>query len=156
MTKIRTDGYTPEQVIELYKVVDYIMALPAELEKRVQEFVRRIEEQSEWSLTSLERLALEEGYADGYGKGLQHGQQQGLQQGLQQGERKAQVRLTMRVLKSRFGDAALPLEEKLVQVPSLETLEELAMTAIEATSLEEFTRALEASLTTAPEATETE
>ena len=137
-------GYTPEQVIELYKVVDYIMALPAELEKRVQEFVRQIEEQSEWPLTSLERLALEEGYADGYSKGLQ------------QGERKAQVRLTMRALKSRFGDAALPLEEKLALVPSLETLEELAMTALEATSLEEFTRALEAALANAPEATETE
>lgn len=120
------------------------MALPAELEKRVQEFVRQIEEQSEWPLTSLERLALEEGYADGYSKGLQ------------QGERKGQIRFTMRVLKSRFGDAALPLEEKLVQVPSLETLEELAMTAIEATSLEEFTRALEAALTAAPETAETE
>jgi flagellar biosynthesis/type III secretory pathway protein FliH len=124
------------------------MTLPAELEKRVQEFVRQIEEQSEWPLTSLERLALEEGYTDGYGKGLQ--------QGLQQGERKGQIRFTMRVLKSRFGDAALPLEEKLVQVPSLETLEELAITAIEATSLEEFTRALEAALTTAPETAETE
>ncbi|MCL6536176.1 MAG: hypothetical protein K6U77_08895 [Armatimonadetes bacterium] len=141
---MQAKGYTPEQVIELYKVVDYIMALPAELEKRVQEFVRQIEEQSEWPLTSLERLALEEGYADGYSKGLQ------------QGERKGQIRFTMRVLKSRFGDAALPLEEKLVQVPSLETLEELAMTAIEATSLEEFTRALEAALTDAPETAETE
>ena len=137
-------GYTPEQVIELYKVVDYIMALPAELEKRVQEFVRQIEEQSEWPLTSLERLALEEGYADGYSKGLQ------------QGERKAQVRLTMRALKSRFGDAALPLEENLAQVPSLEALEELHFVALEATSFEEFTRALEAALTTAPETAETE
>ena len=104
------------------------------------------------------------GYADGYGKGLQHGQQQGLQQGLQQGrkqglqegERLGQIRLTTRVLRSRFGDAALPLEEKLAQVPSLEALEELHFVALEATSLEEFTRALEAALTAAPETAETE
>ena len=63
---------------------------------------------------------------------------------------------SVRTLKSRFGDAALPLEEKLALVPSLETLEELAITAIEATSLEEFTRALEAALTAAPETAETE
>jgi flagellar biosynthesis/type III secretory pathway protein FliH len=117
--------------------------------------VRQIEEQSEWPLTSLERLALEEGYTDGYGKGLQQGLQQGRQQGLQEGERLGQIRLTTRVLRSRFGDAALPLEEKLAQVPSLEALEELHFVALEATSLEEFTRALEAALTAAPETAET-
>jgi hypothetical protein len=58
----------------------------------------------------------------------------------------------MRVLQSRFGEAALPLQEKLAQVPSLEALENLHFVAIQATSLEEFTRALEAAISDAPEA----
>jgi len=101
--QLRARGYTAEQVIHLYKVVDFMMALSQDLEKLVQEVVRRFEEGREWPLTSLEELAIREGAE----KGIQQGIQQGIKQGI--------VRTTLRVLQRRFGDTALALEPKLTQ-----------------------------------------
>ncbi len=41
-------GYTPEQVIHLYKVVDFMMTLTPEQEQLVKQVVRKFEEESEW------------------------------------------------------------------------------------------------------------
>ncbi len=129
--KLKERGYTAEQVIHLYKVVDFMMTLSQEMEQLVKQVVRKFEEESEWPLTSLEELAIEEG--------AQKGIEQGLQQGLQQGF----VEMTLKVLRRRFGDAVLALEPQLKQVQSVERLRELSDLALDADTLEEFTRALE-------------
>lgn len=128
--RLRERGYTAEQVIHLYKVVDFMMTLSQEMEQLVQEIVRKFEEESEWPLTSLEEFAIE--------RGVEKGIQQGLQQGI--------VELTLHILQRRFGDTALALEPQLKQVQSVERLRELSKFALDAATLEEFTQALEAAL----------
>ncbi len=54
-------------------------------------------------VTSIERLAIEEGMQ----KGMQKGMEKGMQQGMQQGRREGKVQLLTRQLAARFG--ALPL-----------------------------------------------
>ncbi|GIV05457.1 MAG: hypothetical protein KatS3mg016_1032 [Fimbriimonadales bacterium] len=126
--QLRERGYTVEQVIHLYKVVDFMMTLSQELEQLVQQVVRQFEEESEWPLTSLEEFAIE------------RGAKQGLQQGLQQGI----IESTMYILHRRFGDDALALEPQLKQIESIERLRELSAFALDAATLEEFAQAMEA------------
>ena len=52
-------GYNPEDIVNLYKVVDYLMALPKELESQVNAIVREVARRHGLrKLTSLEREAL--------------------------------------------------------------------------------------------------
>ncbi|MFN7016318.1 MAG: hypothetical protein ACK4P5_04015 [Fimbriimonadales bacterium] len=128
--RLKERGYTQEQVIHLYKVVDFMMTLSQEMEQLVKRVVRQFEEESEWPLTSLEEDAIE------------RGARQGLEQGLQQGI----IEVTLRVLLRRFGDAALELEPKLNQVQSVEQLRELSMFALDASTLQEFIQALDSAI----------
>lgn len=142
--KLRERGYTQEQIVHLYKVVDYLMTLSPELEKLVRQVVRKFQREREWPLTSLEEIAIEEGARKGVQQGFQQGIQQGIQQGLQQGRREGIVQAALKTLQRRFGDAALELQPRLMQVESENRLLELSLLATEVSSLDEFVRALEA------------
>ncbi|GIV11218.1 MAG: hypothetical protein KatS3mg020_0709 [Fimbriimonadales bacterium] len=126
--KMRDRGYTTEQVIHLYKVVDFMMTLSQEMEQLVQRVVRDFEEEAEWPLTSLEETAIE--------RGARKGLQQGLQQGI--------AETTIRILQTRFGEPLEQLEIRLKQMESLERLQELSVLAVKVASLDEFLQALEA------------
>jgi hypothetical protein len=79
---VARSGYNPDDVANLYRVVDYLMTLPKELEAQVEEIVREVaREQRLPKLTNLERFALERGARQGLQEGLEKGLQQGLQQG---------------------------------------------------------------------------
>ncbi|MDW8107653.1 MAG: cytosolic protein, partial [Armatimonadota bacterium] len=82
---MKARGYTHDEIIALYKVVDYFMVLPQEYEQLVQRVIHEVESEREFPLTSLERFAIMQGLQQGLEQGLQQGLEQGLQQGLQQG-----------------------------------------------------------------------
>lgn len=78
---------------DLFRVIDWMMKLPEENDSRFRRSVVMMEEElSMRYVTSIERLAIEEGMAKGM--------QQGMQQGLKQGE----ARLLGRLLTRRFGE----------------------------------------------------
>lgn len=135
---LREREYHGEQVIHLYKVVDYMITLSERIEQLVGKIVREFEAESEWPLTSLEELAIKRGAAQGLEQGLEQGLQQALQQGLQQGT----VEMIMRILQRRYGEVALSLKPKLQAIQSVERLQELGVAAAESTSLEGFERLL--------------
>lgn len=112
------------------------MTLSPELEKLVRQVVRKSQREREWPLTSLEEIAIEEG--------ARKGVQQGFQQGIRQGRREGIVQATLKTLQRRFGDAALELQPRLMQVESEDRLLELSLLATEVSSLDEFVQALEA------------
>jgi len=74
---LRERRYHGEQVIHLYKVVDYMITLSERIEQLVDKIVREFEAESEWPLTSLEELAIKRGAAQGLEQGLEQGLQQG-------------------------------------------------------------------------------
>ena len=95
-------GYTKNDVVSLFKFIDWIMTLPEELSRRVKETVHEIEmEKKVQYVTSIERLASEEG--------LQKGMQKGMQEGIKQGE----SRLLKILLINAFGPIPRHLEQKL-------------------------------------------
>ncbi len=71
--------FTKEDVRELFRLIDWIMDLPADLEDQFREEVYRYEEEQKMPyLSSLERRGLEEGLAKGLAKGRALGLREGL------------------------------------------------------------------------------
>ncbi len=76
-------------------------------------------------------------------RGLQQGEQKGIETGLQKGELLAHRRLLLHLLEHRFGALPAPLASRL-EALTVEQLNRLVDLALDATSLHEFTQALEA------------
>lgn len=82
-----------KQVLHLFKVIDWMMRLPPEMAAQFRHNLETLEEEIKMPyVTSVERLANEEGFQ----KGMQQGMQQGMQLGL--------ARVLTRLLVRRFGE----------------------------------------------------
>ncbi len=94
-------GMRKQQVIDLFKIIDWLMRLPRDLDARLRHDLDMFEKESGMAyITSIERMAIEEGMA----KGVRQGLQQGMQQGMQQGRLEGKAQLLARLLIQRFGD----------------------------------------------------
>ncbi len=113
-------GWGKQQVIDLFKVLDWMMRLPKELETQLWQNLETLEEETHMTyICSVERIGIE--------KGLEQGLQQGLQQGMQQG----QVRVLTRLLTHRFGELPVWVTERLDKagVDELEAWAEAVLSA---------------------------
>jgi hypothetical protein len=100
-------GYTREDVLELFRFIDWLLVLPEALGRRFQDQLKEYEaSMSRPYVTSIERSGIE--------KGVQQGIQQGIQEGLERGlaaERALLRRLTLR----RFGEPCAEQLERLFE-----------------------------------------
>lgn len=95
-------GLERQRIVDLFRVIDWMMRLPEQNDTRFRNAVATMEEEfSMRYVTSIERLAIEEGIAKGM--------QQGMQQGLKQGE----ARLLRRLLTQRFGELPAWAEQRI-------------------------------------------
>lgn len=95
-------GFNRQQVVDLFKVIDWMMRLPKDLESLLRQDLNTLEEQSKMTyITAIERLAIEEGI------------QQGMQQGMQQGRLKGKAQMLERFLALRFGELPVWVGERL-------------------------------------------
>ncbi len=59
-------GYTREQVLELFRVIDWLLQLPAELEVEFEQALMALEEEENMPyITSIERMGMERGMQKG-------------------------------------------------------------------------------------------
>ncbi len=129
--KMLEGGYNATQIRYLFKVVDYFMNLPPELEREVDAIVEEVRRKQKRSwLSPWERRVLERGAR----KGLMDGLQQGLQQGIQQGLRKA-IQANLEV---RFGQIPVEVLNLIQQVSRESELDKLLRQSIQVESLEQF------------------
>ena len=71
-------GYTREQVLELFRILDWLLRLPESLEREFMHELIAFEEQAKMPyVTSIERLGREEGHKEGHKEGYQEGRQEG-------------------------------------------------------------------------------
>lgn len=124
-------GYAREQVLELLRCLDWLMALPAGLEQRFQHEVATWEAtMGKPYLATFERVAMEQGM------------QQGVQQGMQQG-RVAQARSALlTILETRFGALPASYRQRIEMMEELDTLEALLRIAVTVASLDALDPAL--------------
>jgi hypothetical protein len=124
-------GYSKEEVQELFRVIDWLVQLPAEQEIELRRKIAEYEAQKHMPyITSIERMGREEG--------LQQGRQEGLQQGLVAARQKA----VHDALEIRFGEVADSIRQRIESIQDEARLRALHKSAIQAGSIEEFTRAL--------------
>jgi hypothetical protein len=104
-------GWAAEKVRQLFRLIDWMMELPPELEQSFRVEIYRFEEERRMPyVTSVERLARQEGLAEG--------RQEGLIEGLQEG-------ITL-ALESKFGSASKKLLRKVRQLNDVERLRGVA------------------------------
>jgi hypothetical protein len=95
-------GYERAQILELFRLIDWLVALPAEQEESLWREIAQIEEERRMPyITSVERIGLREG--------LREGRLQGLEEGNLQGQR-AMLR---RLLQARFGTVPTALGQQI-------------------------------------------
>ncbi len=93
-------GYPREVVLELFRVMDWMMRLPEGLERRFLTAVYDLEETKKMPyVTSAERFGIE----------------QGLQQGLEQGLRQGEVAVPLRLIERKYGPEAVTAYQNRVE-----------------------------------------
>ena len=119
LRRLYTQGYNREQVIGLFRFIDWVMALPADLTRQFWQEVEQFErEQNMPYITSIERIGREEGLREGLQEGLQEGLRQGLLDGIEL------------ALKIKFGAASAEVLPEIRELTSLEVIRAV-YTAIE-------------------------
>ncbi len=118
-----TRGYSRVQIFELFRFIDWVMALPTALEQGFKKTIHEYEEAQQMRyVTSVERLALQEGI------------EQGIEQGILQNARDN----VLEVLRLRFQDVAPSLLHLIGELRDPILLKALLRQAIMASSLVEF------------------
>jgi hypothetical protein len=128
MRRMYEQGYSRQEIIDLFHFVDWVMWLPPELESTFRQEIQQLEEERRMPyVSSWERDAKAQGFQQGMQEGVQQGIQEGRQQGLQQGIQ----RQLLRVLEHRFGELPAILAQRLAPLAAetLETLMDVALTA---------------------------
>ena len=121
------EGRSEEEFADLFRFLDLVMLLPADLEAQFEKEIEQYEEvrKVEW-ISNYERRAIK--------RGMQRGIQQGIQQGAVQTAREA----VLEVLSLRFQAVPPSLSERIHQLEDLSVLKELHRKAITVRSLKEF------------------
>ncbi|NET60619.1 MAG: transposase [Symploca sp. SIO2E6] len=124
-------GYQKSDILELYRLIDWMMTLPNQLQSGFQREIKDFEEENQMPyVTTIERWARQEGLE----QGLEQGIEQGLEQGILQKSREA----ILEVLEVRFGSVPEELATSLNQIQEDSVLTSLHRQAITVASLEMF------------------
>ena len=114
-------GLNAEDIRQLFRIIDWLMELPPELERQFQDEIHQFEEERQMPyVTSIERMAREEGRTEGRREGLQQGEVRGLQQGLE---------VALEVKFGAAGSELLPLVQAEQRVDVLRAVQRAIRTA---------------------------
>ena len=117
-------GYSREDIVELFRFIDWVMVLPEELARSFKEEIRSYEEAFRMRyVTSIERMAIEEGIEQGI---------------LQKGREDA-----IAILEIRFGEVPSSVVEVINAIDNTALLKTIFRRAIAIESLAEFQQFLE-------------
>jgi hypothetical protein len=122
-------GLNREQVRQLFRVPDWMLALPQELNESFRDEIHWFEEERKMPyVTSIERLAMEEGRQKGRQEGREEGRREGIE-GLQKG--------ILELLKSKFPAARAKYARKVRAERDIERLQAILVAVGRAEKLDE-------------------
>jgi hypothetical protein len=137
-------GYSKQDILELFRFIDWVLVLPEELEAEFGEAVVKYEETLKMPyVTSVERLGIKKGLQKGIEKGLQKGIEKGLEKGLLQGELKSLREALLEVLHVRFGDLPPSLVVSINAMADPAALKRLLKLGVTSPSPEAFEKTLQ-------------
>ena len=123
--------------------MDFLLRLPEDLSLRFRAELEVIEEELNMPyVTSVERLARQEGLQEGRQEGLQEGRQEGLQEGRQEGRQEGILQgakdLLRQSLEVLFGEVPTSLLEQIQQCQDVDVLRAFHKQVLTAGSLNEL------------------
>lgn len=122
-------GLDKTDILELFRLIDWLMVLPPEAEERFREAMDEFEEEQQMPyITSVERIGIR--------KGIEQGIEQGIAQGMQ--------RLLLVSVDTKFGSIPEEIVAAIQQIDDPEQLSTLQQRLMVAGSLGEFRNALQA------------
>lgn len=126
---------TKKDILELFRLLDWILVLPADLQEQFREDIYQYEkEKSMPYLSSLERRGLEEGLKKGREQGREQGREEGREEGLREGIALA--------LAAKFGQPGRKLMTRMRQISDIDELRDLAKIVTTAETVEDVRRYL--------------
>lgn len=118
-------GLTAEEIRQLFRLIDWMMDLPPELERQFVDELHDFEEERKMPyVTSVERVARERGRAEGIQEGRQEGRREGEVAGLQEG-----IELALELKFGADGLALMPLVRQVEEPGLLRSIRQTLRTA---------------------------
>ncbi|SPE62359.1 conserved hypothetical protein [Verrucomicrobia bacterium] len=120
-------GLAKADILELFRLVDWLLDLPEELETRFRQQVYEFEAKQVMPyITSIEK------------HGIEKGMEQGLRQGIEKGQVMALRQNVLEVLEARFGTVPASVRERVNAETSLDQLRQWHRLAVTCANLEDF------------------
>ena len=134
-------GYRRKEIYELFRFIDWVLVLKPEMEQIFREELYQLEEAEKMRyVTSIERLALQEGLEQGLEQGREEGHEAGREEGLEQGKLRSAREFVIEALTLRFQTIPQELIDDINALKELQQLRKLLRLAIMVGSIEEFER----------------
>lgn len=138
-------GYGREDVLELFRFIDWLMALPTDAERAFRVALEAYEEEQQMTyVTSVERLAKQEGIEQGIEQGIKQGIEQGIKQGIEQGIEQGIIQglrdSIIEMLTTRFAAVPESTRTVLAQTDDPAQLKQWLRVAVTVDSIEDFER----------------
>ncbi|MTJ54366.1 hypothetical protein FJR38_17735 [Anabaena sp. UHCC 0253] len=125
-------GLTKEQIVTLFKIIDKMMTLPEQLQRKLVNKINSFEEEIKMPFISpTEEMAIE--------RGKEIGKEIGKELGLLENARNS----VKTVLQTRLGEVSLEIIVSLSQISNLSILDEMLKLAVTVNSFDDFKQALE-------------
>ena len=121
-------GYAQDTIRTLLRLVEWMVQLPAELERDYIQVMEQLEQENDMGyVTIAERLGMQ--------KGREEGRVEGREEGREEGRAKGQADLLLRQIERRFGPVPEAVTQRVRTAP-VEQLELWALNFVDAPSLE--------------------
>ncbi|MCP4349694.1 MAG: hypothetical protein GY795_29795 [Desulfobacterales bacterium] len=139
--------YSKEQIIRLYRFIDYVLKLPEPEALQFNKEMELFEEARTMPyMSTIERMARQEGLLQGIqqgiDEGIQHGMQQGINEGMQQGRTRGRLEkaqeAVLEVLEVRFDNVPFAVKEEIIRCNDLSRLNKAHRHALLIAVVDEF------------------
>ncbi|MBF0342225.1 MAG: hypothetical protein HQL95_14865 [Magnetococcales bacterium] len=130
-------GFCRQQVIDLFRFIDWVLHLPKELDIRLREEIVAFEEIHKMPyISSVERIGHDRGMEEGILAGMQLGRQEGLLDGEKKGRQEEAASMLLKLMRRKFGQTPDWVTEK-VRSADLELIETWSDNFVFANSVDE-------------------
>jgi len=138
---LRHYGYEPEVAGQVYRLIEWMIALPEDLEPDYQRAITALSEESRMTyVTLIEREGIKRGRLEGIAEGRVEGIAEGRVEGIAEGRVEGQADLLLRQIQRRFGRVDAETAQR-IRAARSKDLETWSLSILDAATLEDVFRA---------------